>query len=353
MQYSPITDLESFRSTITMPGKTNIHSPSDGHDFSVDPDASDMSLSDFAANMWEFIFSGTDRTPDRVLPVKPVDLTPFENTDDVHLSATWLGHSSMMINIDGYRVLTDPVFEKRVSIFGPTRFNGEVPQEIHQLPPIDIVIISHDHYDHLNRHSIRQLNARTSAFIVPLGVGNRIARWGVSQDKIVELGWWEEFRFDNKLLLVATPAQHFSGRGLFDRNQTLWASWVVKTPNHSLFFSGDSGYFQGFKQIGEKYGPFDMTFIECGAYNTSWSQVHMFPEQTVQAHIDLKGQLLHPIHWGTFNLALHPWYEPMERLSSEARSRNVRTATPIVGETTIYGKHIPVGRWWQQAMVQN
>lgn len=173
------------------------------------------------------------------------------------------------------------------------------------------------------------------------------------REKIVELGLWEEFRFDSRLVFAATPAQHFSGRGLFDRNKTLWASWVIKTPDHSLFFSGDSGYFDGFKAIGEKYGPFDMTFIECGAYNESWSQIHMFPEQTVQAHIDLRGKVLHPIHWGTFNLALHPWYEPMERLSAAARAAEVEIATPVVGDTTTYGKRIPVAKWWQQAMVKS
>ena len=151
-------------------------------------------------------------------------------------------------------------------------------------------------------------------------------------------------------MIAATPAQHFSGRGINDRNKTLWASWVIQTPFHNLFFSGDSGYFGGFKQIGEKYGPFDMTFIECGAYGEGWPKVHMFPEQTVQAHLDLKGDVLHPIHWGTFNLALHPWYEPMERLTAAAHSKNVKIATPIVGETTVYGGNIPVARWWEQPM---
>ena len=151
-------------------------------------------------------------------------------------------------------------------------------------------------------------------------------------------------------MVIATPAQHFSGRGLTDRNETLWASWVIITPFHKLFFSGDSGYFEGFKQVGDKYGPFDMTFIECGAYGKSWPKLHMFPEQTVQAHLDLKGIVLHPIHWGTFNLALHPWYEPMERLSTAANLNNVRIATPVVGDTTVYDMKIPTARWWEESM---
>jgi L-ascorbate metabolism protein UlaG (beta-lactamase superfamily) len=258
-----------------------------------------------------------------------------------------------MINLDGYKILTDPVFEKRASLLGPTRFNGDVPIDTKQLPTVDVVIISHDHYDHLNRYSVRRLNRLTQKFIVPLAVGNRFASWGISREKIIELDWWETYRFDLDLKIIATPAQHFSGRGLTDRNKTLWASWVVSGPNHNIFFSGDSGYFEGFKQIGDTYGPFDMTFIECGAYNEAWHSVHMFPEQTVQAHLDLRGDLLHPIHWGTFNLALHPWYEPMERLTAAARSRDVATSTPIVGATTLYGKTLPAGKWWEHAMAHH
>jgi L-ascorbate metabolism protein UlaG (beta-lactamase superfamily) len=255
-----------------------------------------------------------------------------------------------MINIDGYKILADPVFEKRISVFGPTRFNGDVPLDIQQIPQIDAVLISHDHYDHLNKFTVQFLTEKSDKFIVPLHVGALLIDWGVPQDKIVELDWWQEYRLDQNLMVAATPAQHFSGRGITDRNKTLWASWVIQTPFHNLFFSGDSGYFGGFKQIGEKYGPFDMTFIECGAYGEGWPKVHMFPEQTVQAHLDLKGNVLHPIHWGTFNLALHPWYEPMVRLTAAANLKNVKIATPIVGETTVYDMRIPVARWWEQAM---
>ena len=194
------------------------------------------------------------------------------------------------------------------------------------------------------------MNARTRHFIVPLAVGDRLVKWGIPEFKIVELDWWQEYYCDPTLMIAATPAQHFSGRGLTDRNKTLWASWVIGTPFHKIFFSGDSGYFDGFKQIGKAYGPFDMTFIECGAYNTAWAQVHMFPEQTVQAHCDLGGNLLHPIHWGTFNLALHPWYEPMERLTAAAKAAGIQTATPVVGATTVYGKHMRPNKWWKPAM---
>ncbi len=310
----------------------------------------DWSIADFAATACDYLFAGSDRMPVGELPYEKVDLAHFNRANSNQLNATWLGHSSLMINIDGYRVLTDPVFEKRISVVGPTRFNGEVPLDIRQIPAIDAVIISHDHYDHLNKYSVKRLAAATDRFIVPLGVGARLVKWGLPQSKIVELDWWEEYQFNQKLMIAATPAQHFSGRGLTDRNATLWASWVIATPRHKIFFSGDSGYFDGFKQIGATYGPFDMTFIECGAYNTAWAQVHMFPEQTVQAHLDLGGKVLHPIHWGTFNLALHPWYEPMERLTASAADAGVQTATPVVGATTVYGKDLPSHKWWRQVM---
>ena len=310
----------------------------------------DMSFTETVSTTWEFIFTKNDRTPDTELPTKPVDLSYFSTKESNQLNVTWLGHSSLMINIDGYRILTDPVFEKRVSILGPTRFNGDLPIDIEQIPKIDAVIISHDHYDHLNKFSVQHLIEKSNKFVVPLKVGARLEDWGVPRNIIVELDWWQEYWLNQKLLVVATPARHFSGRGITDRNETLWASWVMQSPYHNIFFSGDSGYFGGFKQIGEKYGPFDMTFIECGAYGEGWPKVHMFPEQTVQAHLDLKGNVLHPIHWGTFNLALHPWYEPMERLTAAANFKNIKVATPIVGETTVFNMKIPTAKWWQQSM---
>ncbi|MGD8725903.1 MAG: MBL fold metallo-hydrolase, partial [Desulfobacterales bacterium] len=261
--------------------------------------ALNLSVTEFVSTTWEFLFSKNSRTPDSELPLKQVDLSPFSQPGSDRLNVTWLGHSSLMINIDGYKILTDPVFEKRISALGPTRFNGDVPLDIRQIPKIDAVIISHDHYDHLNKFSVQGLMDKTDTFIVPLHVGALLNDWGVPRNKIVELDWWQVHRLDQNLMVAATPAQHFSGRGISNRNKTLWASWVIQTPFHKIFFSGDSGYFGDFKQIGNKYGPFDMTFIECGAYGESWPKVHLFPEQTVQAHLDLKGTVLHPIHWAT------------------------------------------------------
>jgi L-ascorbate metabolism protein UlaG (beta-lactamase superfamily) len=345
------TDIPVVRySDQTLPGKIDASPEYKDGKFNDMGTALNMSFTEFVSTTWDFLFADNQRTPDAELPVKPVDLSHFNNPDSDQLNVTWLGHSSLMINIDGYKILADPVFEKRVSVLGPTRFNGDMPLDIEEIPEVDAVIISHDHYDHLNKYSVQHLVEKSNKFIVPLAVGARLVDWGVPRDKIVELDWWQEYQLDQNLVIAATPAQHFSGRGIFDRNETLWASWVIQTPFHNIFFSGDSGYFGGFKQIGEKYGPFDMTFIECGAYGKSWPKVHMFPEQTVQAHQDLKGNVLHPIHRGTFNLALHPWYEPMERLTAAANYKNVNIATPVVGDTTVYNGSITANRWWEQAM---
>lgn len=305
-----------------------------------------MGPKDFVSSTWRFFFEKNDQMPVSRLPVTPVDLSLFNSKQTGQLNSTWLGHSSLMINISGYKVLTDPVFETKVSILGPTRYNGDVPMDPGMLPDIDIVIISHDHYDHLNKASVLLLAPKTTLFVVPLAVGDRLVRWGVPQEKIIELDWWESYTFDSKLTISALPSQHFSGRGIFDRNTTLWASWAIKTPGFNLFFSGDSGYFDGFKEIGDRFGPFDMTFLECGAYDRMWKAVHMFPEETVQAHMDLKGKVLHPIHWGTFKLAPHPWYDPMQRVKKAAFQNGIQLATPIAGQTIEFGSGHLGTDWW-------
>jgi L-ascorbate metabolism protein UlaG (beta-lactamase superfamily) len=259
-----------------------------------------------------------------------------------------VGHSSQIINMDGYKILTDPVYEKSITMLGPTRYNGEAPLEIDELPNIDLVLISHNHYDHLNKYTIEKIHYKVSKFIVPLAVGEQLEAFGVAKDKIIEMDWWEEIQVFHNLKIVFTPTQHFSGRGIFDRNETLWGSFVIMGSHHKIYFSGDSGYFEGFKEIGNKYGPFDLTMMECGAYNEKWRFVHMMPEETVQAHIDLKGNILQPIHWGTFSLALHPWYEPMVRVFKAANERNIQLFTPIVGETVLIDENLKSGKWWEE-----
>jgi L-ascorbate metabolism protein UlaG (beta-lactamase superfamily) len=230
---------------------------------------------------------------------------------------------------------------------GSSRYNGDVPFNMIDLPEIDLVIISYNHYDHLNITTIETIHPRVKHFITPLMVGADLENLGVPREKITELDWWDETILFDKFIIALTPAQHFSNRGLFDSIETLWGSYVIQGPYHKIYFSGDSGYSESFKKIGDKYGPFDYTFIECGAYDERWHSMHMMPEETAQAHLDLKGKFLQPIHWGTFDLALHAWYDPIIRVSKAADSLGIRLSTPIVGETITIDENLITERWWE------
>ena len=293
-----------------------------------------------------------DPEPTKPIPLKALSKSQLEalNDDEVHLVK--LGHSSILLKVSGEYWLLDPVFSERASPFsftGPKRFQP-TPIQIEDLPPISKVLISHNHYDHLDKATIQALASSVGQFLVPLGVEGDLEKWGVSRDKIQKFHWWEELQTENALV-VFTPTQHFSGRGLGDENRTLWGSWVVKTDTASLYFSGDSGYFAGFEAIGDKYGPFDITMLEVGAYNKDWPDIHMLPEEAVQAHIDLRGSRMMPIHNSTFDLAFHPWYEPLERVATEAESREVNLITPLVGEL-FTAKQTEIGSQWWPAVKQ-
>lgn len=298
----------------------------------------------------DFLRSNPNRTPSAPLPVVKNSISAEFDQDS--LRVTWLGHSTLLIEIDGMVILTDPMFSDRaspVSFAGPKRFATDLAFEIQDLPEIDAVLISHDHYDHLDYRTILSLQEKVALFYVPLGVGDHLRRWGIVERKIAELDWWGE-RVHGPLKIVATPARHFSGRSLTDRNKTLWASWSILGKNQRIFFGGDSGYFAGFKKIGDAYGPFDITLLESGAYNKAWAEIHMIPEETIQAHIDLQGKVLLPIHWAKFNLALHPWKEPIQRLLTSATSRNVSVATPQMGESFDVDGNYPQSRWWESQL---
>lgn len=259
-----------------------------------------------------------------------------------------LGHSTILLQIGNKVWLTDPVFSERVSPvrwIGPKRFHP-APINIGELPTIEGVLISHNHYDHLDHDSIVQLKDRVKHFYVPLGLGEKLVSWGIRLDKITELDWWENIQIGT-VELVSTPAQHFSGRGFFDSEKTLWTSWVIRTEQHSVYISGDSGYFEGFKEIGEKYGPIDLAFLECGAYHESWRTMHMMPEDNLKAVKDLKGKVLVPIHNGTFNLAFHPWYEPMEKTAELALNEEVATMFPVMGQIIDIDSIPQTVQWWE------
>ncbi|MCP4724826.1 MAG: MBL fold metallo-hydrolase [bacterium] len=297
----------------------------------------------------DFIFNSKGRIPESNLPGIKVSGDSFSELPEDDVRITWLGHSTILIEINGQTLITDPMFGERASMVpfaGPKRFGYEYPISIDNLPKIDAVILSHDHYDHLDYQTIIRLHPNVEMFFVPLGVAAHLISWGVSSDKIVELDWWQESDFKGVKLITA-PSRHFSGRGIADRFSTLWTSWIIQTDSHNLFFGGDSGYFSGFEEIGKRYGPFDITMLECGAYNQSWKYIHMMPEETAQAHLDLRGTVLLPIHWAKFNLSLHTWTEPIERLLRQAEISNVKVVTPMIGESFVLNRDIPQKDWWR------
>jgi L-ascorbate metabolism protein UlaG (beta-lactamase superfamily) len=257
--------------------------------------------------------------------------------NDTGITYTWFGHSTILINLNGKVIITDPVFTKAASpvSFINKSFNYSNEYSVDMLPELDVVLISHDHYDHLDYKTILKINSKTKKFIVPLGVDAHLLRWGISPNKIEIADWGDSILIDSTLKFISTPARHFSGRGPKDRDKTLWCSWVIESGAKKVFFGGDSGYGKHFKNIGEKYGPFDITFIECGQYNESWAQIHALPEQTVQAHIDLKGKRLFPIHWSKFRLSIHSWTEPIERAKTASLENNVNIQSSKIGEIVL------------------
>lgn len=298
---------------------------------------------------WKMIFhKPADTRPAAPIPVKPLTCEALEKAPD--LSVFRLGHSTLLLKLKGKFWLTDPVYAERASPFtwaGPKRFHAP-PISLDELPPLQGVILSHNHYDHLDQKTVLQLAANTQYFLAPLGVGDLLIKWGVPAQKIQQLDWWQETERDG-IRFIATPCQHFSGRGLFDHNETLWVSWVMIIDDVRIFFSGDSGYFDGFKLIGEQFGPFDLTLMETGAYNVDWPDVHMQPEHSLQAHIDLKGRWLLPIHNGTFDLAFHAWHEPFDRIVALANERNVLISTPAMGEAFNLSEPHKGRAWWLEA----
>ncbi|MHB8302930.1 MAG: MBL fold metallo-hydrolase [Acidobacteriaceae bacterium] len=300
-------------------------------------------------------FATERRRSDPERPVGPfhTDPTIYAGPSTEGLRVTWMGHSTVLIEIDGYRILTDPVWGQRASFVswaGPKRFYPPTIS-LEDLPPLDAVLISHDHYDHLDAASIRHLatllQKAPTQFICSIGVGRFLESCGIERQRIAELNWGETASVDRNIHITATPARHFSGRGLWGRNRTLWSSFVVRGNRHNIFFGADSGMFPGFQTIGDAYGPFDLTMLEIGAYGADWPDIHMGPANATQAHIALKGKLLLPIHWGLFNLAFHPWREPVEWVMRESEQHGIRLMLPQPGmpaEVTGTSLH---SLWWE------
>ncbi len=297
----------------------------------------------------EFLCGGQRRVPRAALPAQS-PLAAWTKRPETGLRATWLGHSTVLLEVDGARVLTDPVWGDRaspVSFAGPKRFQP-VPVPISALPELDAIVISHDHYDHLDYPTLLELAKLRAPIFTSLGVGAHLAAWGIPEARITELDWWEEARIPGcELSVNAAPSQHFSGRGLGGRNATLWSSFVVRGPKHSVFFSGDTGLTPEYAAIRTRFGKFDLVMLEVGAFHESWGDIHLGPEHALEAHALLGGGKFLPVHWGTFNLALHAWDEPAETLLRLAPARGAELVMPLLGEPVEPARVTSVAPWWR------
>ncbi|WP_152395879.1 MBL fold metallo-hydrolase [Paenibacillus guangzhouensis] len=312
-----------------------------------------MSASDYFSMIKDSISRAPDRKPSGKLPVTKLDWNKIKSKED---SLTWFGHSSFLLSIDNKKLFVDPMLgpvASPVSFAGSKRYSEDMLYIVDELPPIDAVFITHDHYDHLDYPSIRKLKDKVRHFFVPYGVSAHLLRWGVAKENITELNWWDETEFQG-LTVVLTPSKHFSGRGLFNRDTTLWGGWVILGKKTRFFTSGDGGYDTHFIDIGKKYGPFDLALIEGGQYDRRWSWVHMTPEEAVKAHKDVNGKNMMLIHWGAFTLAYHGWTEPIRRAIIEAKKANVNLVAPQIGDTVALNgeMNVPALPWWNKLVNQ-
>ena len=295
-----------------------------------------------------FLFNPNTPTPNAPLPEVrgplPDDLRDTSDT----VKFTWLGHATVLASINGKTILFDPVFSESAAPVSWAVKRYQPPAiGIEELPPIDFIVISHDHYDHLDMNAVKFFKESNTRFLVPLGVASHLEYWGISRDKVTEFDWWQSRNIAG-ITFTCAPAQHFSGRtGTIAMQKTLWSSWAVRTEATSVYFSGDSGYAGHFKEIGDRLGPFDLTFIDAGQYNERWRQVHNLPPEVMDAFDDLRGDILVPIGWGMFTLALHDWYEPPVEISSRAFKIGATVAIPRFGEWVDIRQRLPDKKWWE------
>jgi len=295
------------------------------------------------------IFFAKDRIPTQKLPEIRPNFDKFLQPSE-HLKFIWFGHSTLLFNLEGQNILLDPVFTNASPVsFLIKRFQPPVVP-LEGLPDVQTIVISHDHYDHLDKRTVEFYREKATRFLVPTGVGQHLRDWGIEGHRITELAWHEEVTLDG-IKFRAAPAQHFSGRGLFDRNDTLWASWIIEGKADKIYYSGDSGYGPHFQEIGRQYGPFTHAFMENGQYNDRWPDVHMRPEETIQAFIDLNAETLIPVHWGMFDLSLHHWTEPIVRTHGFAQRWDIPLITPQLGEVVDFFHH-PSTMWWEPFIPQ-
>ncbi len=344
-------DAPNFDSVIKIKKSSHF----DGEHFQnlVKTQASTIRVKGNKSNKWKLfknlLFPPKGKNPEQIITEK-INATSLKNGEFI-----WLGHSTVLFKTDSITIITDPVFHNASPIpFTVRSFKMSPKPTMDDLPFLDVVLISHDHYDHLDYKAIKYLKSKIGHFYVPLGVKAHLLRWGVAENKISEYDWYEETTINN-IKLVFTPSRHFSGRGMFNHRKTLWGSWVVIAPEMKVYFSGDGGYSPEFKKIGQKFRGFDMAFIEDGAYNKRWQEVHMLPEQSAQAGIDVGAKVILPIHWGKFDLSTHQWKEPVQRIKRALKQHNdtiaeeqqIQLATPRIGEVFSLGK-FPKSEWWEE-----
>jgi len=298
----------------------------------------------FSKMMRDFINKPKSAVPSYVVPSVTTNLN---NLPDASPAIVWFGHSSYLIKMNNQHILVDPVFSGNASplSFMIPAFKGTNAYGVNEMPAIDILVITHDHYDHLDYKTIKQLQSKVKLVVCSLGVAAHLKYWGYDEKIITELYWGESAIMGEGLKFTAASARHFSGRGLV-RNRSLWSSFIVQSATHQIYIGGDSGYDTHFKAIGEWFGEFDLAILECGQYNTAWKYIHMMPEETVQASIDLNAKLLLPVHWGKFSLSLHPWNESVMRAHAHATLLNVNITSPKIGEVLLLGETPPTEKWW-------
>ncbi len=317
-------------------------------EFHNDEATTTLTESSFGA-MRQFIFGNSEmRVPTCTLPLDKTAPTAWQQPPESGLRITWLGHSTSLIELDGARILTDPMFSERASpstIAGPKRFHPP-PVPLDRLPKLDAVLISHDHYDHMDMPTVQALAKSGVTFYTGLGNGAHLERWGISPAQIVEVEWGDHFALSNGVVIHSTPARHFSGRGVINRNRSLWTSWALVGPAHRVFFSGDTGLTESFKATAAAHGPFDVAMLEIGQWNKAWGQIHLGPAGALEAHEALGAARLLPIHWATFELGLHAWSEPPETLTVEAGKRGVALVTPMLGQP-VEPTRDTTGPWWR------
>jgi len=300
-------------------------------------------------SMTEFISGDSGRKkPENIIPLK-VDFESFKNLSNDKIQIVWLGHSAFLLKIKEKIIMLDPMlgqYAAPVPLPMLKRYSSEIAISLEKIESIDLVIFSHDHYDHLDYKTIKQIRNMVKMFYVPLGLGSHLKSWGISEKAIVELNW-NQVAINDDLKLVCLPSRHFSGRGPFDRNSTLWSSWAIISDLGKIYFSGDTGYGNHFKKIGKDYGPFDLALLDCGQYNDAWKYSHMIPEEGVQASSDLRAMQFMPIHWGAFTLSTHDWADPVKRAIKFAKKNQLDILTPEIGKIVTLGEKSEID-WWKK-----